>query len=266
MNHSEPKVVPKVYFIGAGPGAPDLITLRGARALGAADLVLYAGSLVPEAVLEHCRPQVQTINTAGLHLDEQRGWYVQAREHGWTVARLHSGDPAIYGATAEQMELLRGLEIGYEVIPGVSSFTACAAALGAELTRPEVSQTIIITRGSGRASAVPPREALGGLAAHGATMCIFLSGRQLESVVAELLAHYPPETPAALVQRVSQPQERSHRAPLAHLLDGLTLSEWALTTMILVGGALGEDLGVTSRLYDPEYAHRFRRADKEAEA
>ena len=251
----------KVYFIGAGPGAPDLITLRGARALGAADVVMYAGSLVPGALLEHCRPEVQAVNTAGLNLDEQTQWYERAKEHGWTVARLHSGDPAIYGATAEQMELLRGLEMGYEVIPGVSSFTACAAALGAELTRPEVSQTIIITRGSGRASPVPEKEALGGLAAHGATMCIFLSGRQLETVVSELLAHYPPETPAALVQRVSQPEERSHRAPLGSLLTGLKLSEWALTTMILVGGALGEDLGVTSRLYDPEYAHKFRRAE-----
>jgi precorrin-4/cobalt-precorrin-4 C11-methyltransferase len=255
----------KVYFIGAGPGAPDLITLRGARALNAADLVLYAGSLVPGAVLEHCRPEAQVINTAGLNLQEQRGWYEQAKAQGWTVARLHSGDPAIYGATAEQMEVLRELGMAYGVIPGVSSFTACAAALGAELTRPEVSQTIIITRGSGRASAVPEKEALGGLAAHGATMCIFLSGRQLELVVAELLAHYPPQTPAALVQRVSQPEERSHRAPLGSLLDGLKLSDWALTTMILVGEALGEDLGTTSRLYDPQYAHKFRRAEGSTE-
>ncbi|WP_407572212.1 precorrin-4 C(11)-methyltransferase [Deinococcus altitudinis] len=255
----------KVYFIGAGPGAPDLITLRGARALGAADVVLYAGSLVPEAVLEHCREDVQAINTAGLNLQEQKDWYLRAMQNGWTVARLHSGDPSIYGATAEQMELLRGLEVPYEVIPGVSSFTACAAALGAELTRPEVSQTIIITRGSGRASPVPESEALAGLAAHRATMCIFLSGRQLETVVAELLTQYPPETPAALVQRVSQPEERHHRAPLGRLLSGLKLSDWALTTMILVGGALGEDLGVTSRLYDPEYAHRFRRAEGGAE-
>ena len=255
-----------MYFIGAGPGAPDLITLRGARALAAADLVLYAGSLVPEAVLEHCRPEVRAVDTSGLDLQQQRAWYLEARTHGWTVARLHSGDPAIYGATAEQMDVLRDLGVAYEVIPGVSSFTACAAALGAELTRPEVSQTIILTRGSGRASAVPEREALGGLAAHGATMCIFLSGRQLEQVVHELLAHYPPETPAALVQRVSQPQERHHRAPLGRLLDGLRLSDWALTTMVLVGGALGEDLGVTSRLYDPAYTHRFRRADGRPDA
>lgn len=253
-----------MFFIGAGPGAPDLITLRGARALHAADVAMYAGSLVPEAVLEHCRPEVRAVNTAGLNLQEQRGWYEQALQHGWTVARLHSGDPSIYGATAEQMELLRELGMRYEVIPGVSSFTACAAALGAELTRPDVSQTIIITRGSGRASPVPAKEALTGLAAHQATMCIFLSGRQLEAVVADLLAHYPPETPAALVQRVSQPEERSHRAPLGSLLTGLQLSDWALTTMILVGGALGEDLGVTSRLYDPAYAHRFRRAEGEA--
>jgi len=256
-----------VWFIGAGPGAPDLITLRGARALQTADVVLYAGSLVPEAVLEHCRPGVQTVNTAALDLNAQRDWYARALRHGWSVARLHSGDPAIYGATAEQMDLLRTLDLPFEVIPGVSSFTACAAALNAELTRPDVSQTIIITRGSGRASPVPEREALGLLAAHRATMCVFLSGRQLETVVQDLLAHYPPETPAALVQRVSQPEERQHRATLGTLLDGLTLSEWALTTMVLVGGALGEDLSVTSRLYDPQYAHRFRRAsDPETDA
>ena len=251
-----------VVFIGAGPGAPDLITLRGAKRLAEADLILYAGSLVPEAVLEHAHPNAERLNTAGMNLTEQVAVYERAKRDGLKVARLHSGDPAIYGATAEQMRLLRELELPYEIVPGVSSFTACAAALGAELTRPEVTQTIILTRASGRASPVPDAESLACLAAHRASLCIFLGGAQLRGNVATLLQHYPPETPAALVQRASQPEERRHAAPLGRLLDGLTLSEWQLTTMLLVSPALGrvEELSALSRLYDPQYAHCFRRA------
>ncbi|MBI0446683.1 precorrin-4 C(11)-methyltransferase [Deinococcus sp. DB0503] len=258
----------KVYFIGAGPGAPDLITVRGARLLAQADLILYAGSLVPEAVLEHARPQTPRYDTARLHLAEQRELYARARREGLTVARVHSGDPALYGATAEQMQLLRELDIPYEVVPGVSSFTACAATLGAELTRPHVTQTVILTRASGRASPVPEAENLASLAAHRASLCVFLGGHQLEQNVAALLTHYPPDTPAALVQRASQPEERRHVATLGTLLDGLKLSEWALTTLLLVSPALGsvEELETFSRLYDPAYAHRFRRAEKGGEA
>ncbi|MFT2720956.1 precorrin-4 C(11)-methyltransferase [Deinococcus sp. A31D244] len=252
----------KVYFIGAGPGAPDLITLRGARRLGACPLVMYAGSLVPEAVLEHAHPDAECVNTAPLNLDEQVAIYRRAQAQGLDVARVHSGDPAIYGATAEQMRALRSLGIAYEVVPGVSSFTASAAVLGAELTRPGVTQTVILTRASGRASPVPDAENLRGLAAHRASLCVFLGGRQLPQIVAELLEAYPPHTPAALVQRASQPDERRHEATLGTLLTDLTLSDWALTTMLLVSPALGDpqDLTEPSRLYDPAYAHRFRRA------
>ena len=253
----------RVYFIGAGPGAPDLITLRGARLLAQCDLILYAGSLVPAEILTaHAPPQTPRYDTARLSLGEQREWYARARERGWQVARVHSGDPAIYGATAEQMRLLRELELPYEVVPGVSSFSACAAVLGAELTRPEVTQTIILTRASGRASPVPPGEDLAGLAAHRASLCVFLGGHQLRENVRTLLEHYPPGTPAALVQRGTQPQERRHVAMLGTLLDGLVLSEWALTTMLIVSDALGDvgELESFSRLYDREYAHRFRRA------
>ena len=191
----------KVSFIGAGPGAPDLITLRGARRLGECPLVLYAGSLVPEAVLEHAHPDAECVNTAPLNLDEQVALYRRAQAQDLDVARVHSGDPAIYGATAEQMRALRSLGIEYEVVPGVSSFTASAAVLGAELTRPGVTQTVILTRASGRASPVPDAENLRGLAAHRASLCVFLGGRQLPQIVTELLEAYAPHTPAALVQR-----------------------------------------------------------------
>ena len=145
----------KVYFIGAGPGATDLITLRGANILGRVPMVLYAGSLVPAAMLEHCRADAEIFDTAALDLEQQEACYRRAQLEGFDVARLHSGDPAIYGATAEQMRRLEALGIEYEIVPGVSSFTAAAATVQAELTKPEVSQTIILTRVSGRASAVP---------------------------------------------------------------------------------------------------------------
>ena len=164
----------KVYFVGAGPGAADLITVRGAQILARVRMVLYAGSLVSREMLTHCRVDAEVIDTARLNLDEQEGHYIRARERDWDVVRLHSGDPSIYGATAEQMRRLDALEIEYEVVPGVSSFAAAAAVINAELTKPEVAQTIILTRTSGRASRVPEKESLRSLAAHRATLCIFL--------------------------------------------------------------------------------------------
>ncbi|ADV65869.1 precorrin-4 C(11)-methyltransferase [Deinococcus maricopensis] len=253
----------KVAFVGAGPGAADLITLRGARLLAEARIVMYAGSLVPPAVLEHCHADAERIDTSKLNLDEQQAVYERAQAAGVNVVRLHSGDPAIYGATAEQMRRLEKLGIPYEVVPGVSSFTAAAATITAELTKPEVSQTIILTRVSGRASPVPEKEALARLAAHRATLCIFLSGPQLPSIVADLLGHYPPGTPIALVQRATWPDERVHRSTLERVLDEVRVSEWQLTTMLLVGEALSREDGVESRLYAAGYAHRFRKAAKD---
>jgi precorrin-4/cobalt-precorrin-4 C11-methyltransferase len=254
----------KVFFVGAGPGAADLITLRGARLLSQAGIVMYAGSLVPEAVLAHCGPNAELINTALLNLEEQQDVYERAKVQGTDVVRLHSGDPAIYGATAEQMRRLDRLAISFEVVPGVSSFTAAAAVLGAELTRPEVSQTIILTRVAGRASPVPEKEALSRLAAHRATLCIFLSGPQLPQAVKDLLEHYEPDTPIALVQRATWPEQRIHRTTLALILNEIKVSEWQLTTMCLVGEALNREGGVESRLYAAEYAHRFRKAVRES--
>lgn len=215
----------KVYFIGAGPGAADLITVRGAEILSRVPLVFYAGSLVPEVVLTHCNKEVEKINTAALNLEQQFELYQRAKLEDRDVARLHSGDPAIYGAMAEQMERLTALGIEFEVVPGVSSFTATAAILKAELTKPEISQTIILTRLSGRASQVPEREHLAGLAAHGATLCIFLSGPHLESIVAQLLPHYQEDTPIVLAQCVTWPNEKILQSTLGKVLSEVNLSD-----------------------------------------
>lgn len=250
----------KVYFIGAGPGAPDLITLRGARILGAAKMMMYAGSLVSREMLAHCRADAEIIDTSALDLDEQEKCYVRALENSWDVARLHSGDPAIYGAIAEQMRRLDALGIAYEIVPGVSSFLASAAILNAELTKPEVSQTIILTRTSGRASPVPERETLARLAAHRATLCIFLSGPHLAEIVADLREHYAPETPIALVQKATWSNEKTWRGMLANVLDETNPRDWTLSTMMLVGEVLNNAPAAESRLYSADYSHRFRRS------
>jgi precorrin-4/cobalt-precorrin-4 C11-methyltransferase len=252
----------KVTFIGAGPGASDLITLRGARALAEASLVLYAGSLVSRDMLVHCSTNAEIHDTASMNLEEQIEQYRRAQHFGWNVARLHSGDPSIYGAISEQMRALDSLGIPYEVVPGVSSFTASAAVLKASLTRPEVSQTIIITRSEGRASSVPEGESLASLAEHGASMAIFLSGAGLVKAIDELLTTLSPQTPAALVCKASWPQEKHHAATLGTLLEGISPDEWRLSTMLLVGHALVNAEGVPSCLYSPQYSHRFRKAAK----
>ncbi|WP_035052076.1 precorrin-4 C(11)-methyltransferase [Andreprevotia chitinilytica] len=253
----------KVYFIGAGPGAADLITLRGSRLLGSAPMVLYAGSLVPTEMLQHCRADAEILDTATLSLDEQEACYRRAQAEDKDVARLHSGDPAIYGATAEQMRRLEALGIEYEIVPGVSSFTAAAAALGSELTRPAVSQSIILTRVSGRASAVPELESIARFAEHQATMCIFLSGQRLKQTVADLLLHYSPATPVALVHRASWADQRIHRSTLGTLQAEMKSSkvkqkDWLLTTLLLVGPALSSEVGVESSLYAAGFTHIFR--------
>jgi precorrin-4/cobalt-precorrin-4 C11-methyltransferase len=256
----------KVYFVGAGPGAPDMITLRGVKILARVPMVLYAGSLVSREMLRHCRADAEFIDTAKLNLDELVDNYIRAREVDWDVVRLHSGDPSIYGAIAEQMRRLDALEIKYEVIPGVSSFVAAAAVLNAELTKPEVAQTVILTRTSGRASRVPENESLKALAAHRATLCIFLSGANLPQVAADLLGSYSPETPFALVQKATWPQEKIYRGTLGKMLDEINTHDWQLSTMLLVGEVLDEKLVAESRLYSAEYSHRFRSAGRRVPA
>jgi precorrin-4/cobalt-precorrin-4 C11-methyltransferase len=250
----------KVYFIGAGPGAPDLITVRGAEILAKVPIVLYAGSLVPSAVLKYCQAGIEIIDTASVHLDDQMRIYERAMQAGQDVARVHSGDPAIYGATAEQMQRLEQLGVAYEIVPGVSSFTAAAASLGVELTRPGISQTIILTRVSGRASAVPDEESLAKLASHKATICVFLSGPHLSKIVSDLRLHYLEDTPVALVYRASTPEERIHRSTLSRVLNEVDVKDWKLTTMLIVGDVLRDDLIAESQLYSSRYSHLFRRA------
>jgi precorrin-4/cobalt-precorrin-4 C11-methyltransferase len=217
-------------------------------------------------MLSYCGPETEIIDTAALHLDDQEACYVRARKLGWDVARLHSGDPGIYGATAEQMRRLDKLGIEYEVVPGVSSFVSAAAILNAELTKPQISQTIIITRTSGRASPVPEREALKDLASHGSTLCIFLSGARLQQVVDDLLTHYAPETPVALVYKATWPQEKIHRGTLGSMMGEISASDWQLSTMMLVGQVLDHTEVAESQLYSKDYSHRFRVAAKLGEA
>jgi precorrin-4/cobalt-precorrin-4 C11-methyltransferase len=254
----------KVYFIGAGPGVADLITVRGARILGRVAVVLYAGSLVSKKMLVHCRAGARIINTAKLSLDDQETHYAYARDHELDVARLHSGDPSIYGAIAEQMRRLDRLGIEYEVVPGVSSFVAAAALLNTELTKPETAQTIILTRTAGRASPMPNGESLRALAAHTTTMCVFLSGAQLPQVVAELLVHYRTDTPAVLVHKATWPQERIWSGSLGKIVDEIVLRDWELSTMLIVGEVLKREAGAESRLYAAEYSHRYRKSTGEA--
>lgn len=253
----------KVYFVGAGPGAQDLITVRGAKILERAKIVMYAGSLVPPEVLRFCSREAEIIDSAKLDLEQQETIYRKAHSLNLDVARVHSGDPAIYGATAEQMRRLDKLGIPYTVVPGVSSFTAAAASLTSELTKPGVSQTVILTRVSGRASPVPDKEALTELAKSGATLCIFLSGPHLRRIVSELRPHYPAETPVALVHRASWPDERSHRSTLGRLLSEVKAKDWRLTTLLLVGRVLSREVAAESRLYAKDYPHIFRKARKQ---
>lgn len=247
-----------VHFIGAGPGAADLLTLRGRDILAACDLCLYAGSIVPKAMLSHCRPETRLVDTASLSLDEIEAEYIAADAAGHDVARLHSGDLSIYSAVAEQTRRLRRLGIGYTLTPGVPSFAAAAAALGAELTVPEVAQSLVITRISGRASAMPPRETLDAFAVTGATLAIHLAIHALDRIVATLLPHYGPDCAVAIVVRASWPEERILRGTLATIVAALAEEPAERTALILVGPALAAADFRESALYDPDYRRRFR--------
>jgi precorrin-4/cobalt-precorrin-4 C11-methyltransferase len=246
-----------VHFIGAGPGAADLITLRGRDLIAASPVCLYAGSLVPEALLSHCPPGARIVNTAPLSLDEIMAEISAADAAGQDVARLHSGDLSVWSAMGEQLRRLRALGIAYDVTPGVPSFAAAAAALGAELTLPGVAQSVILTRTSGRASAMPPGETLSNFAATGATLAIHLSIHILDQVVAELSPHYGPDCPVAVVWRATWPDQRVVKATLATLQTAIS-SEMERTALILVGHAIGAEDFDESRLYAGDYDRRYR--------
>jgi precorrin-4 C11-methyltransferase len=251
----------KVVFLGAGPGDPDLLTLKGRSALARAEVVVYAGSLVPEEVLRHVPPTAALHNSAHLTLEEVMDRLTAAVRAGQRVVRLHSGDTSLYSAIQEQMTLLDKAGIGYEIIPGVSSFQAAAAALKAELTLPEVVQTIILTRAEGQ-TPMPPGEALADLARHRATLCIFLSARLAEAVQEQLLTAYPPDTPTAILHRVSWPDEKVAVTELRYLAEEVRKHNLTRTTLILVGAAVGGRQN-RSRLYDRNHGHLFRARNRE---
>lgn len=248
-----------IKFVGAGPGDPELITVKGQKCLQEADLIVYAGSLVNPALLELAKPQTEIYNSATMTLEEVIEVMAAGVAAGKKVVRLHTGDPSIYGAIKEQMDELDKRKITYEVIPGVSSFLASAAALNIEYTLPDVSQTVIITRAEGR-TPMPPKEKLNMLAAHGATMCIFLSVSMLDKVVAELISGgYTPDTPIAIVQKASWPQQRIFRGTLATIVATMKEEGVERTAMIIVGKVLDSEYSL-SRLYASDFTHMFRDA------
>jgi len=246
-----------VYFIGAGPGAPDLITVRGQRLIGRCPVCLYAGSLVPPEVIAGAPAGARVIDTAPLTLDEIVAEIDTAHRAGHDVARVHSGDPSLYGATAEQMRRLDALGIGYEIVPGVPAYAAAAAALKQELTLPGVSQTVILTRTAVRASAMPEGEDLATLARSGATLAIHLSVNNLAHVVRELTPAYGADCPVVVAVRVGWPDERFVHGRLADIREHVKAAGVTRTALILVGRVLAAQ-GDDSRLYAAEHHHVLR--------
>lgn len=247
----------KVYIIGAGPGDPELITVRGARLIETCKVVLYTGSLVPQAVIARARPDALVLDTSSMTLDDIVEHVVRARDEGEDVARVHTGDPSIFGSTAEQVRRFERLGIECVVVPGVSSFSAAAAAIGRELTLPELCQTVILTRAEGR-TPMPEAERLEELAKHGATLCVFLSITLLAKVTRELRPHYGDDCPVVVVHKASFPDQRIVRGTLADIFEKVREAKITSQSMILVGRVLTAEDFADSRLYDPAFRHRFR--------
>jgi precorrin-4/cobalt-precorrin-4 C11-methyltransferase len=251
-----------VYFIGAGPGAPDLITLRGHNLIARCPACLYAGSLVPAEIVAAAPPNALVRDTAPLDLDQIVALMAEANAGGHDVARVHSGDPAIYGAIAEQMRRLDALGIAYEVVPGVPAFAGAAARLQTELTLPEISQTIILTRTGGKASPMPPRETLEVLGQSGATLAIHLSIRNLGYVESALTPHYGADCPVVIAYRATWPDEQYIATTLADMRARVRDAKLTRTALIFVGRVFGETKFHDSRLYAPDHAHILRNAGK----
>ncbi|WP_175697260.1 precorrin-4 C(11)-methyltransferase [Burkholderia ambifaria] len=236
-----------VYFIGAGPGDPELITVKGQRLVRTCPVILYAGSLVPPAVLDGHRAE-QVVNTAELDLDAIVALLADAHAEGQDIARVHSGDPSLYGAIGEQIRRLKALGIPYEIVPGVTATAACAATLGVELTLPGVAQTVILTRFAGKTT-MPEGEALGALAAHRATLAIHLGVRHLARIVDEVLPHYGPDCPVAVIYRASWPDEERVTGTLADIVGKVQGTQIERTALILVGRVLDAEGFADSTLY-----------------
>lgn len=252
-----------ILFVGAGPGDPELITVKGQRALAQADLILYTGSLIPEALLTHARAAAVRVDTASLDLEDIVQRLIAGYEAGQRVVRLHTGDPSLYSAIQEQIALLHQAQVPYQVIPGVTAGAAAAAALGQELTIPGLTQTVIYTRMAGR-TPVPETESLERLASHGATLVIYLSSHLLEQLVASLLPQYGPETPAVVVYRASWPDEQIIRGTLATIAQQAQAAGISRQALILVGQALApaDSQAARSKLYDAAFSHGYRRSSQ----
>lgn len=256
----------KIYIVGAGPGDPDLITVKGLHILQTADVVMYTDSLVSEDLIAKARPDAEVIRTAGMHLEEMVAVMVDRVNAGKVVARMHTGDPAMYGAIMEQVALLKKEGIGYEVIPGVSSVFASAAAIGAELTIPDLTQTLILTRAEGR-TPVPEFEKLRDLASHHCTIALFLSATLTKKIVKELQsAGWADDTPVAVIQRASWPDQKIVRTTLIELDEAMRVNGIRKHAMILAGWALDPTIHdkdqYRSKLYDATFTHGFRKGVK----
>ncbi|MEX1176897.1 MAG: precorrin-4 C(11)-methyltransferase [Nitriliruptor sp.] len=255
----------KILFVGAGPGAADLLTLRAAAAIAAADVIIWASSLVHEDVLQHARAGAEVLDSKVLTLEDVLEVYRRAQTEGLTVARIHSGDPSVYGAVQEQLDAVDELGIDREIIPGVTSVAAVAAAVGRELTIPEIAQSVVFTRMATR-TPMPAGEDLRELARHGTTMALFLSASRPKKLQAELLAGgYPPETPCVVGYRVSWPDERIVTCRLDRLAAAIRDLQVTMHTLVLVGPAL-HARGTRSNLYSPAFAHTYRPARDDADA
>ncbi len=252
----------QVYLIGVGPGDPDLLTVKGQRIIAAADVILYANSLIPDRILQDTRPDAEIITTSDLTLEKIVSVIVDRVRLGAIVARLHSGDLTLYSAITEQIHALRSADISVELVPGIGAFQAAAAKLQVELTVPDVVQTIILTRPTGRASAVPKAEDLASLAAHRASLCLYLAARHVETAQAKLLEYYPPETPVAICFRVGWEDEQIWVVPLTEMALVTAREKLVRTTMYIISPALmeinGEGSGTRSQLYHPHHQHIFR--------
>jgi precorrin-4/cobalt-precorrin-4 C11-methyltransferase len=249
----------KVVFIGGGPGDPELLTLKAYKIIRKADTIIYAGSLVNKEVLNEAKPDAQIYNSATLNLDEIINIMEKKTGKGHLVARVHTGDPSIYGAIGEQIEKLREKNINYEIIPGVSSLFAVSAALESELTLPEVSQTVIITRPEGR-TPKPDKEAIKYLAEHQATMCIFLGVQMIEEVAEELKTRYPADTPVAVVKKASWEDEEIVRGTLEDIAGKVKSAGLTKTAIIVVGKVLDHGEVTPSKLYDKGFSHEYRKS------
>jgi precorrin-4/cobalt-precorrin-4 C11-methyltransferase len=250
-----------IHFIGAGPGAADLITVRGRDLLGRCSVCLYAGSLVPPELLAHCPPGTRLVDSAAMTLDQIEDEYLAANSTGLDVARLHSGDLSIYSALAEQLRRLRRHGIPYTLTPGVPAFAAAAAALERELTVPGIAQSVVLTRMPGRASRMPESEGLKTFAASGATLAIHLAIHAMDAIVAELVPSYGSDCPVAVVMRASWPDERILRGTLGDIRAMLSVEPMERTALVFVGRALEAADFEESALYSPDYQRRFRNAN-----